>query len=53
MNSLSQPVKQFIGGAFGLIALYLLLSHASGFSRAVTAIGQSSSGVFKTLQARP
>lgn len=44
--------KQFLAGAFGLIALFLLLAHAGGLSQAIGAGAQGSSTVFKTLQGR-
>jgi hypothetical protein len=45
-------VKQFIVGAFGLIALFLVLAHSSGFARDVGAGGTATAGIFKTLQGR-
>lgn len=45
-------VKQFIAGAFGLIALFLVLAHSSGFARDVGTSGTAAAGVFKTLQGR-
>ena len=44
--------KQFIGGAFALIALFLILAHAGGFALAIGAGASGSSNVFKTLQGR-
>lgn len=49
---LTKEVKQFIGGAFALIALFLVLAHAGGFSQALGAGAQGSATVFKTLQGR-
>lgn len=49
---MSSQIKQFIGGAFALIGLYLVVSHATGFGKSVAAIGDASSQIFKTLQAR-
>lgn len=45
-------IKQFIGGAFALIALFLVLAHAGGFARAIGAGAGGSSQIFKTLQGR-
>jgi hypothetical protein len=45
-------MKSFIGGAFGLIALYLIVANAGGFSQDVSSGGSAASGVFKTLQGR-
>lgn len=44
--------KQFIAGAFGLIALFLLLAHSGGLSQAISSGAAGSSQVFKTLQGR-
>ena len=49
---MSSTVTQFLKGAFGLIAFFLLLAHAQGFATAIGAGGRASSGVFKTLQGR-
>lgn len=49
---MSTALKQFIGGAFGLIALYLVLANAKGFGTSVNALGHNSASVFKTLQGR-
>ncbi len=45
-------LKQFIGGAFALIALFLILAHAGGLSKAIGAGASGSSQVFRTLQGR-
>jgi hypothetical protein len=45
-------VRQFIVGAFGLIALFLVLAHSGGFARAVGAGGHATEGTFKVLQGR-
>jgi hypothetical protein len=45
-------LKSFIGGAFGLIALFLVLAHAGGFSQALSSGTSGASNVFKTLQGR-
>lgn len=49
---MSNALKQFIGGAFALIGLFLILAHAGGFSQAINAGAGGSSTVFKTLQGR-
>ncbi len=49
---MSKDLQQFIGGAFALIALFLVLAHAGGFSRVIGAGAGGASGVFKTLQGR-
>jgi len=49
---MSTAVKQFIGGAFTLIALFLVLAHAGGLSQVIGAGASGSSSVFKTLQGR-
>jgi hypothetical protein len=49
---MSRELKQFVGGAFALIALFLVLAHAGGFSQAISASTGGASGVFKTLQGR-
>lgn len=45
-------LNQFIVGAFGLIALFLIVAHAGGFAQAVTAGAGGLSTDFKTLQGR-
>jgi hypothetical protein len=45
-------LKSFIGGAFGLIALFLVLAHAGGFAQAIGSGTSGASNVFKTLQGR-
>lgn len=45
-------IKQFIAGAFGLIALFLLLTHSGGFAKSIGAASGAGSGVFRTLQGR-
>jgi hypothetical protein len=45
-------LKSFVGGAFGLIALFLILAHAGGFAQALTSGTSGASTVFKTLQGR-
>lgn len=49
---LTREAKQFIGGAFALIALFLVLAHAGGLSQVIGAGAGGASGVFKTLQGR-
>lgn len=49
---MTRELKQFIGGAFALIALFLVLAHAGGFSKALGAGASGASGVFRTLQGR-
>jgi hypothetical protein len=44
--------KSFVGGAFALIALFLVLAHAGGFAQVIGAGAGGSSNVFKTLQGR-
>lgn len=44
--------KSFVGGAFGLIALFLVLAHAGGFAQALSSGTSGASNVFKTLQGR-
>lgn len=45
-------MKSFLGGAFGLIALFLVLAHAGGFSQAISSGTSGAANVFKTLQGR-
>lgn len=49
---MSRDLRQFVTGAFGLIALFLILAHAGGFSQAISSSTTGASGVFKTLQGR-
>ncbi len=49
---MGRPLKEFIGGAFALIALFLVLAHAGGFAKAIGAGTGGASQVFKTLQGR-
>jgi preprotein translocase subunit SecD len=48
----STLARQFIAGAFGLIAVFLILAHYTGASRVLGALGSNSALVFKTLQGR-
>jgi hypothetical protein len=52
MGSISSDVKAFVGGAFALIAIYLVLAHSGGFAKDIGAIGTGASTDFKTLQGR-
>ncbi len=45
-------VGQFIGGAFALIALFLVLSHFTGFVSDVGSVTAGGSKLFATLQGR-
>lgn len=45
-------LKTFIGGAFALIGLFLVLAHAGGFAQAIGSGTTGASNVFKTLQGR-
>lgn len=45
-------VKEFIVGAFGLIALFVVLSHSGGFARAVGAVSTGAARDFRVLQGR-
>lgn len=49
---MSTLAKQFIAGAFGLIAFYLLVANYSGAGKVIGALGQNGALVFKTLQGR-
>lgn len=49
---MSRAAKQFVGGAFALIGLFLVLAHAGGFAQAIGAGSSGASNVFKTLQGR-
>lgn len=44
--------KEVIGLFMATILVYLILAHAGGFARAVSATGTSLSGIAKTLQGR-
>lgn len=45
-------VKAFVGGAFALIALFLLLAHSGGLAQAIGSGSTGAATVFKTLQGR-
>ena len=45
-------LRQFVVGAFGLIALFLVLAHSGGFAQAIGSGTTGASNVFKTLQGR-
>ncbi len=49
---MSNELRRFVAGAFGLIALFLVLAHAGGFAQALSAGTSGASNVFKTLQGR-
>lgn len=49
---MKSTVTQFIAGAFGLIALFLIVAHAGGFAQATTATFGGLSTDFQTLQGR-
>lgn len=49
---MKQGATKFIAGAFALIALFLVLSHFTGFAQDVGALSGGSSKVFTTLQGR-
>ena len=49
---MSRDMKSFVGGAFGLIALFLVLAHAGGFAQAIGSGTSGAANVFKTLQGR-
>lgn len=52
MNSLSNTAKYYIGGAFALIALFLVLAHYGGASQVLSAGFGGLNEDFKTLQGR-
>lgn len=45
-------VTQFIAGAFGLIALFLVLAHYTGFSQVLTSGATGTTNVITALQGR-
>ncbi len=45
-------VNQFVGGAFGLIALFLILEHFSGFGADITAGAAGGTKLITALQGR-
>jgi len=49
---MSSQAKQFIGGAFALIALFLILAHSGGFAQVISAGSTGGATIFKTLQGR-
>lgn len=49
---MKSTVGQFIGGAFALIALFLVLSHFTGFIRDVGSVTSGSSNLITALQGR-
>jgi hypothetical protein len=44
--------KELMAVSAALIAAYLILTHATGFSRSVAAIGSGYTGAVKALQGR-
>lgn len=52
MSSLSNTAKYYIGGAFGLIALFLILAHAGGAAQVLSSGFGGFSEDFTTLQGR-
>lgn len=44
--------KELLGLTGTLVAAYLILTHATGFSRSVQAVGSAYGGGVKTLQGR-
>lgn len=49
---MSQTLREFIKGAFGLVGLFLLLTHSTGFARNITAGTSGLGNDFKILQGR-
>lgn len=49
---MKSELQRFFVGAFGLIALFLVLAHAGGFAQAIGSSTTGASTVFKTLQGR-
>jgi hypothetical protein len=47
-----QEVRHFLAGAFGLIGLFLVLQHYTGFAKDVGSLGAATTSTFKTLQGR-
>ena len=45
-------VRQFVGGAFFLIGVFLILAHAGGLAQAVSSTTTGTANIFKTLQGR-
>lgn len=44
--------KELVGMTVLLVLVYLILLHASGFARSVTAVGSTWQGVTRTFQGR-
>ena len=44
--------KELVGMTVLLVLIFLILTHATGFGTAVSALGKNYSGVVKTLQGR-
>jgi hypothetical protein len=49
---MSRDLQKFIAGAFGLIALFLILAHFTGFAADVGSLATGGSTIFATLQGR-
>lgn len=45
-------IEKFFAGAFGLVALYLLVSNASGANQVLKGLGSFNAQTFGTLQGR-
>lgn len=52
MNALKSTTGQFIAGAFGLIALFLILAHFTGFVSDVGSVTSGAGNLFTILQGR-
>ncbi len=50
---MSATVREFLKGALGLIALFLVVTHSTGFSRSIKGATGGAADVFKTLQGPP
>ena len=49
---MKSSLRSFLGGAFGLIALFLVLAHSGGMAQVIGSGTAGASNVFKTLQGR-
>ena len=49
---MSRDLQKFVGGAFGLIGLFLVLEHYTGAGKVIGALGQSGGTIIKDLQGR-
>lgn len=52
MNALKSTTGQFIGGAFALIALFLVLAHFTGFTHDVSSLSSGAGHIFSILQGK-